>query len=157
MTERKFKASSAWILLAAVFLYLAEPYELAALLLPAAVHELGHASAIRIAGLRIKSFRAELKGFCMSYSGYSGAMGHMLIAAAGPAAGILYALAAGRLGAEHDSSFLCLSSGISLILSLFNLLPAMPLDGGRIFSELSTALMGEKRGSVLSRCVSFAV
>ena len=154
---RKIEITAASLLLAAVLIYLSEPYEFCAVLLAAAIHELGHAAAIWMAGLRIKSFRAELRGFCMSYCGYTGTLGHILIAAAGPSAGFLYAYAAGRMGAELESRLLCLSSGVSLILSAFNLLPAMPLDGGRIFSQLSAAVLGEGKGAVLSGYVSFGV
>ncbi len=77
-------------------------------------------------------------------------MGHALAALAGPAAGLSYALAASLLGARLDSGWLCLSAGVSLLLSLFNLLPALPLDGGRAVLQLSCALLGERRGGVLT-------
>lgn len=150
MSRGKIRVS-VWAALLWAFLYdLSDPAVLAALLLPAAVHELGHVAALRLMGLRIDSLRLELKGFCIGYSGYTGAMGHALAALCGPVAGLWYAWAASWLGNRLGSSWLCLSAGVSLLLSLFNLLPAMPLDGGRILDCLARALLGERRGALLT-------
>ena len=50
-----------------------------------------------------------------------------------------------------------LSAGISLLLSLFNLLPILPLDGGRVFSILSSELFGSRRGDALTKTVSLTL
>ena len=54
---------------------------------------------------------------------------------AGPAAGLLYALAAMRAAGQG----LRMSGAVSLLLSCFNLLPALPLDGGRALALLCRA------------------
>ena len=54
--------------------------------------------ALLLLGLHIKGIRAELRGFCIEYCGYTGAVGHALAALAGPAAGLAYALAASTAG-----------------------------------------------------------
>ncbi len=138
-----------------LLLYLGSGREIAAVLLPALIHELGHIAALRVLGLRIRCFRAELRGFCMEYYGECGAVGHALAAAAGPAAGFLWAIGASLLGKRLD--WLNLSAGVSLLLSLFNLLPALPLDGGRILLSLSCAFLGERRGVRLTEACSLAV
>ena len=118
--------------------------ELQALLLPVTVHELGHLGAMLALGFRPQSFRAEPGGFQIAYSGEGGALAHSLAAAAGPLAGLLYALAAARLQPVLGLSWLYLSAGLSLALSLLNLLPALPLDGGQILLQLACAALGER-------------
>ena len=50
-----------------------------------------------------------------------------------------------------------LSAGISLLLSVFNLLPVLPLDGGRILLGLLTMLLGAQAGERITFKISFAV
>ena len=116
----------------------------AALLLPIAAHELGHLLALWALGLPIRSFRVELRGLCIEYGGHTGALGHAFAAAAGPLAGLCYALALSRLGVRCESDWMYLSAGVSITLTLFNLLPALPLDGGVLLLHLSSALCGQK-------------
>ena len=120
-------------------------------------HELGHILALRLLGLRICRFQIELKGLCMEYRGCTGGMGHALAAAAGPALGLLYALAASLLAARYNSAWLELTAGVSLLLSAFNLLPALPLDGGRILYHLSAALFGERAAARVTDLTSLIV
>ena len=50
-----------------------------------------------------------------------------------------------------------LSAGVSLLRSLFNLLPILPLDGGRIFSIIAAELLGGRRGDALTKGVSLTL
>lgn len=141
----------------ALVYYLAPVDKLLAVLLPVAIHELGHFLVLQLLGLRICCFQIELKGPCMEYRGYTGALGHALAAAAGPALGLLYALAASLLVMQHQSAWLELTAGVSLLLSAFNLLPALPLDGGRILFQLLAVFCGESTASGMMEWVSLAV
>lgn len=143
---------------ALVFIYYLAPVDmLLTMLLPVLAHELGHILYLRLLGLRIRSFRIELKGLCIEYRGFTGTVGHALAAAAGPVLGLLYALAASLLARHYASSWLELTAGVSLLLSVFNLLPALPLDGGRILFHLSAALLGESRAAHIVDVSSLAV
>ena len=50
-----------------------------------------------------------------------------------------------------------LSAGISLLLSVFNLLPVLPLDGGRILLGLMTMLLGARTGERIAYRISIAI
>ena len=124
-------------------------------LLPAvAVHELGHIAALRSFGLRIRSIRPDVQGLCIRYSGRATAAGELLAALSGPAAGLLYAAAVSLLADRLASDTLILSAGLSFLYSAFNLLPALPLDGGRALRILLTAWLGERRGASVTAAVS---
>lgn len=151
MKNEKLKISAGAILLAALLYFLAEPEEILALIVPVLVHEAGHILCLRSYGLKIRGFKAEMKGFCIDYGGYCPVEGHVVSAAAGPAAGIAYAIITSFIGKKTGSEWMNLSSGLSLILSLFNLLPIIPLDGGRIFSFISEQVFGRKRGRQITK------
>ena len=83
----------------------------------------------------------EPGGFCIEYDAAPNRAAELIAAAAGPIAGLLYMPVAARFGAAGE-----LSAGISLLLSLLNLIPAQPLDGGRI----AAALLSGRAASRLS-------
>ncbi len=157
MRRLRLEASPGAAFLAAALFFFLRGRELLALLPAILLHELGHAAAILALGLRLRGFRAELGGFRLDYAGETGPLGHALIAAAGPAAGLAYAALAARLWRETGQDWLCLSAGISLLLSVFNLLPAPPLDGGRILESLLCARLGSRRGEGVCRSLGFGV
>lgn len=153
MNSPRVRVSPGAAFLAAALLFFLREREMAALIPALLVHELGHLAAILGLGMRLRGFRAELGGFSLDYAGETGPAGHVLVALAGPAAGLVYALWASRLGLRTGQDWLCLSAGLSLLLSLFNLLPAPPLDGGRILETLAVRLLGSRRGERLCRAV----
>ena len=157
MNNERFSVGTGAILLAALIYFVADLDKILALLVPVLVHELGHVFTIRLLGLRINGFRVELKGFCIRYCGYTGAMGHALAAAAGPLWGLIYAMAASFSARHYGSSWLELSAGVSLLLSLFNLLPALPLDGGRMLYALASPFFGEAAAAKMVNISSLAV
>ena len=140
----------------ALLLVLLRPEELAALALAVLCHELGHLAAILVLKQRLTGFRACMGGFSLDYAGDAGDLGRALIAGAGPGAGLLYALAASRLGVALERDWLCLSAGLSLLLSLLNLLPAPPLDGGQLCACLVRAALGPARAEGLCGLLSTA-
>lgn len=120
-----------------------------AALLPAVlVHELGHFLFLRLGGLRLRSLRLGLFGLEMDYFGCLSGLRGFLAILAGPAFGLAWALLATPLAGDYWR----LSSGLSLCLSFVNLLPVLPLDGGRLLLYI----MGEK-GRGLSRVFALAL
>ena len=148
--------SGAFLIILLLFLT-GDAWDIAAVLLPVVVHESGHLLALWFLGFPLRGIRFELRGLCLEYGGSGGAFAHVLAAAAGPLAGIGYAFAASRIGNRLGSDWLVLTGGVSLLLSFFNLLPAVPLDGGTILLRLSCALLGDRRGTALAEAVGLFV
>ena len=102
-----------------------------AVLLAAAVHELGHIAAIKVFKGKIRAMRFDASGLCMSCCGLDSSFKEFVSLLMGPVFGMVYAYTASYFGNKFGSTLLLQSAGVSLIFSVFNLLPALPLDGGR--------------------------
>lgn len=121
------------------------------------VHELGHALTAKAFGKRVEIVLQAFGG----YAAYSGGaplsrMRTFLVTAAGPALQIVLGVAAllflsfqatqndvtlrEFVGAYHNSSpsvyFWATLTGISFIWAILNLLPVLPLDGGRLLQTI---------------------
>lgn len=145
-------STGALLLLAALYFFL--PLNMfAALLLSAVAHESGHLLALKLTGQQVTGLSADGGGATISRRGQTGRVEEAFCAVAGPAAGIVYALAASLLGKVTGSTLLTSSAGMSIVLSAFNMLPALPLDGGRIM----VAALGDKSSANIGLVVSCIV
>ncbi len=95
-------------------------------------HEIGHCISAWMYGGRILSLRMSLSGLCLDTTPFSSPLPEAVCAAAGPVCGLLWAALCSRFPGE----WLAQCRGISLYFSVCNLLPAQPLDGGRILYAL---------------------
>lgn len=122
-----------------------------AMLIAAAVHELGHVAALKMMGAKIQQLRISFVGLEMEYRGQLLRRERVLALAAGPAAGGIYAL----LCLCSNVPFWRLSSTVSAVLTTFNLLPALPLDGGRLLLELCGMATARRCSLVVSAALFF--
>jgi Zn-dependent protease/CBS domain-containing protein len=106
------------------------------------LHELGHAVVARREGMEIEGIVLWLFGGVAQFRGlFPSAGAELRIALAGPAVSLfigltLLALALlAPLPGFLDGSLMWLGR-INLVLLAFNMLPALPLDGGRVFRAL---------------------
>lgn len=118
-------------LLLALFIYVSYPELLAALLLAALAHELGHYALLRklkveVTEIHISPFGAKM---CTGDRRRLSYGGEMLTVLAGPIINLFLAILLSLAGTCSEIAYLF--SGAQLVLGLFNLLPIHPLDGGR--------------------------
>ncbi|MGA8745617.1 MAG: site-2 protease family protein [Solirubrobacterales bacterium] len=126
---------------------------LSALLLFASIllHELGHAVVARRRGVEIEEIDLWVLGGVSRVKGYpKTAADELRFAIAGPAVSLVIAAAFGAIAlALPQSSPAALRAVvdyqvlINCVILVFNLLPAFPLDGGRVARTLIWARVGE--------------
>jgi Zn-dependent protease len=128
------------------------------------LHEFGHALAARREGIEVTGIELFLFGGVMKMSRDTDSPGsEFRVAAAGPAVTLAIAVAVGglatllvgwtrledavRLTGPPEGIPLVLAStvvGFNVVLLLFNLIPAFPLDGGRIARATAWRLTGDR-------------
>jgi len=120
-----------------------------ALITTVLLHELGHALMAKSKGARVNNISIGFVGMA-SYSGQLSSAQSALVAFAGPLANIVSAvIALGVLGVGFNdllngpitepsflSIFLLDLAKWSLLLGIFNLIPALPMDGGWVLQHL---------------------
>jgi len=148
--------------------------EVTALLISLVIHEGAHLLAAKALGIGIPRLRLTPFGGAMAMDNPYGLSPLRLaaVAIAGPLANLLALMAAGALAHWRmvDPVFALILVQTNLVLLAFNLLPALPLDGGRItYALLSMKLRREKAlgfgicmgravaAALVAACVLFAV
>lgn len=127
---------------------LANGWSLTGLVLSAAVlHELGHLAVLRLLGARVEALRVGVFGAELSVNGAALSYGREMAAVvAGPLVNLLAGLLLARLGCPA-------AAGAHLVLCAFNLLPARPLDGGRLLYLAVSWAAGPAAGETVCRWV----
>lgn len=113
----------------AIFCLLDTQNVLPVFVVAAVIHELGHAAAIVCLGGRIACIRLHAAGAVIVQGKLLSDARECLVSLAGPAAGLLAAMIFAFL--QHP-----MGAGANLVLSLFNILPILPLDGGAAVRSL---------------------
>lgn len=118
------------------------------------IHELGHASAAALLGIRVRSIQMLPFGgvAVIEDRGDLTAGKEILISLAGPLQNvIMMGIAAGMLSLQWwDGEFLIYFIQANAIIALFNLLPVLPLDGGKIAQALVSLFLPYYRTLVLT-------
>jgi Zn-dependent protease len=106
------------------------------------LHELGHAVVARKLGVHVAGIELSFFGGAAKMVQLPRTATHeLLIAAAGPAVSLILGGAGLGLGALTHFSLLSWLGWTNLIIAGFNLIPALPMDGGRILRAALTRRM----------------
>lgn len=135
---------------------------LSALALVAALlaHEVGHAAVALARGCRVHEITLMFFGGRATMSALPSApLARAAISLAGPGAGFLLWLVALRLatilpGTRILAFLLVETARISLYLSVFNMIPALPLDGGHVLRDVLAHFKGRAYALFVSSKVS---
>jgi Zn-dependent protease len=108
------------------------------------VHEMGHVVVLRARGISagLPVFLPFLGAVVSMKESPKSAYDEALSGIAGPISGTVGAYAVLAAGGLYDSELLHALGYTGLLLNLFNLLPVLPLDGGRTAAALSPKLWG---------------
>lgn len=147
---------SGFILLFSLIFFFDDSGFLLAFLPSVLMHELGHILIMFFFGARPTRLKATLSGFEIDYLGSLNGTKELIIALSGPFLGLLFAFLCARLGSLRDSDYLLMCGGLGFILNFFNLLPAMPLDGGRALAFLLRSLFDESRSTTIACVISLS-
>lgn len=130
--------SAGAIFLLTLFCMLTSGRLMSAVLLSAALHEGGHLLACALWGVKVRAVRVTFCGAELLLEELNRSAQGVTVAAAGPLVNLLCALCAARCCPQQ--AWAQLFAGASLMLGLFNLLPVLPLDGGRMVCALMELL-----------------
>jgi Zn-dependent protease len=123
------------------------------------LHELGHALVARRFGIATEDITLYPIGGVARLQRMPRAPGaELLIALAGPAVNLLIVLALsgvealglGLAGSPGPDGLIAELILINLGLALFNLIPAFPMDGGRVLRALLSGWLGRERATVIA-------
>ena len=115
------------------------------------LHELGHALVARELGVPVSGIELHFFGGAAKMIALPKKANHEIaIAAAGPAVSLVLAGLGLGLGAVLHAPIVGLFGWINLIIAGFNLIPALPMDGGRILRALLTRKMDYVRATDVS-------
>lgn len=144
---------------------------IAALFAFVVMHEYGHALTARVYGIRTRHITLYPIGGVAALEGMpKSAKAQALVAVAGPAVNFVLAgglwLLGGALGLDPfgnqepgaaGAGILRMLITANLVLGAFNLLPALPMDGGRLLKALLLTRMGGQRATAIAAKVARVV
>lgn len=122
------------------------------------LHELGHYFMAKHRGYKLSKFSLSPYGVSLSYYGETlEERDEIYIVFAGPFVNILSAVLVTALWWIFPSTYFLTYNfvEISIIIALSNLLPAYPLDGGRIFVSMTSNLINRKKAIKITFFVNF--
>jgi Zn-dependent protease len=112
------------------------------------LHELGHALVARRVGVRIAAIDLHfLGGAAQMVDPPRTPADEIVIAIAGPLVSLALAGIGLGLGAATGVPVFAWLGWVNLALGLFNLIPALPMDGGRVLRAALTGRLGHRRAT----------
>lgn len=106
----------------------------------AIMHELSHAVVALLLRIDIKEFEFTPFGVCVKYENNLSDLKELIISVSGPVFSMILACLYG-----NKIYFI-----INILITIFNLLPVYPLDGGRVLRVILKFIFGYKKGKIIS-------
>lgn len=145
----EFRVHFLTLLSALLAVALGAPKEMLTVAAAMGLHETAHLLAARVCNLQVDSVELmPFGGAARLHNLYGIPRGKMIaVALAGPGMNLLCALMGAALGWWELAAFPATARWvrIHLALMLFNLMPVIPLDGGRVLYALGQGLLGSRR------------
>lgn len=119
------------------------------------LHELGHALVARQLGVHVAGIELSFFGGAAKMADLPKRADHEIaIAVAGPAVSLMLGGVGLGLGVALHAPLLATIGWINFVLAAFNLIPALPMDGGRILRAALSRRMGFVRATDIAVKVS---
>lgn len=138
------------IILIAVLFFLINKIEIYAIfLLFIIIHEIIHAITGVMLGFKPKKIRLNPLGVLIEFYNYSKTSDHLkkiLIYVSGPISNIILSIIFYFFNIDIELKTKLIYT--NLVIGIFNLIPILPLDGGRIFREILIKFIGNKNANI---------
>ena len=121
------------------------------------VHEMGHVIALRREGIRASPpmFIPFMGAVIAARSLGENALAEARVGLAGPVLGSLGAAACLAIGEVTNSNFFRALAYVGFLINLFNLIPVVPLDGGRAMAAMAPAMWFVGLGAIVAAAFVF--
>jgi stage IV sporulation protein FB len=115
-------------------------------------HEMAHSFWAGKHGMKTKEIELLPFGGVARIEGLpsAGPQADMAVALAGPLSNFVLAIIGRMVFTFYDNHYLQFFIQTNLLIGLFNLLPALPLDGGRILRGFLSTIVGFKRATIIT-------
>lgn len=154
------KSSAAVLLLPLFVLLNGRGAQLLITLAALIMHEIAHTVMINALGYSLDSIELQPFGFVARLSTpYENALDELMVAAIGPIASMVLGLITLSITQTSQSNLLYaeLFGNISTTLGIMNLLPAYPLDGGRILLSALSIAFNKQRAKRITVVIGIAI
>lgn len=119
------------------------------------LHEMAHMIVGVCLGLKIKKIMFNPLGMCLEFIGYrenKKTIKKIIINLSGPLFNLIFAIIISYLNIEYKLKVDLFYT--NLLLGIFNLLPIIPLDGGKVLKEILSIKFGYKNANIYSMNIS---
>ena len=119
------------------------------------LHEIAHMIVGVCLGLKIKKIMFNQLGVCLEFIGYrenKKTIKRIIINLSGPLFNLIFAIIISYLNIEYKLKVDLFYT--NLLLGIFNLLPIIPLDGGKVLNEILSIKFGYKNANIYSINIS---